>query len=472
MVSCMQGPMLAQRQEFRAIPVQIQANAILSMNVLELQQFLQAEAMENPAMKVEESSRCPVCGFLNRGTACPVCGAAMKKREEPGAESMGERDYLERVFVAVDDEADFDPFRTVAAATDLNEHLRQQARMALGGRQLRIAEYLIDCLDEDGYFRESLYDVAEVFAAAVPEIEAVLSIVQSFDPPGIGARDLQECLILQLRALGADDAAASNAERILLDHWNDFSKLRLKPIAKEMDVNLAVVQEACAFIKDRLTPHPASLYRAPFGDLSPRDSAAIVPDVVVRRKGESVVADVLDYSTGLLTIDETYDELYQSAKTGESPLSDEDRKHIKEHVERVKCILEAIGLRKKTLARVAIYLAEHQSEFIMHGPSHLKPLRQKDVAKALEVHESTICRAISNKYCKLPSGEVISFDVFFDAALPIRHMITKLVAVSTKPLSDSEIARKLADEGVVVARRTVAKYREQLKMLPYQLRAA
>lgn len=115
---------------------------------------------------------------------------------------------------------------------------------------------------------------------------------------------------------------------------------------------------------------------------------------------------------------------------------------------------------------------DYQREFLIHGPSHLKPLRQKDLAQALGVHESTICRAVAGKYCRLPSGEVISFEVFFDSALPVRNLIRQIIAVSTEPLSDGDIAKRLAEQGITIARRTVAKYREQLKVLPYQLRAA
>ncbi|MCX6343720.1 MAG: RNA polymerase factor sigma-54 [Armatimonadetes bacterium] len=472
----MQGHGLAQQQSRilsgRTIPVQIQANAILNMSLLELQQFIETEAMENPALSLDDGRRCPVCGFLNSACACPVCGASMTRTDLVETDRSSERDYLERAFASADADTMFDPFRSVAKRMDLRDYLKRQARMALGGRKLRIAQYLIESLDDDGYFRESLFETAEEFAAAAPEIEDILSIVQSFDPPGIAARDLRESLIIQLRHLNAMDTTATNAERILLEHWDNFTKMKLKAIAKMMNVTVAVILEACEFIKDNLTPRPAAGYHAPFEELAPRDSAAIVPDIVVQAHGDDFMVNVIDCHGAFAKIDKTYEETYNSIKKGDSYLSEDDCKHIREHVERVKCILEAISLRKKTLARVAAFLVEYQEEFIVHGASHLKPLRQKDVAMALEVHESTICRALADKYCKMPSGEVISFEVFFDSALPIRSMISQIVAVSTEPLSDNEIAKRLAANGITIARRTVAKYREQLRMLPYQLRAA
>ena len=472
MVGLMQGHALAQKQQLRTIPVQIQANAILNMSLIELQQFIETESMENPALSVKEGSRCPVCGFLAGDEACPVCGASMNRRKDAETERLVERDYLERAFAAAGSDTMFDPFRTVASAVDLPDYLKRQARMSLGGRHLRIADYLIDSLDDDGYFRESLFETAEQFAAAVPEIESVLAVVQSFDPPGIAATDLRGCLLIQLRSLDADGSTVSNAERILLDYWEEFSKLRHKTTAKKMDVTVAVVREACDFVKEHLTPRPASTYRAPFAELSPRETAAVAADVVVHKRGDSYAAEAVDFHESLLKVDKTYEEVYEHIRKGRSYLGEEDSRHVREHVERVRCILEAIKLRKKTLLRVAGCLIEYQKEFLAHGASHLRPLRQKDVARALEVHESTVCRAIANKYCRLPSGEVISFDVFFDSALPIRHMISQLIAGATEPLSDGQIAKRLAEQGVTVARRTVAKYREQLRLPPYQLRAA
>ena len=462
---------LAQRQQLRAIPIQIQANAILNMSLIELQQFIETEAVENPALNVKEGSRCPICGFVTGEKACPVCGASMKASPSMD-EKLDERGYLERTYAAAGMEATFDPFRTVASSISIADYLKQQARMALSGRQLRICEYIIDSLDDDGYFRESLFETAEEFAVAVPEVEEVLRVLQSFDPAGIGARDLRDCLLIQLRTLGANSTAASNAERILLDFWDEFSKMKLKAIAKAMGVTPSVIAEAAGFIKDHLTPYPASTYAEPFSELTPGDGAAVVPDVVMHARGESIKVDVLNSFGEMLSIDETYEDLYGSIKQGDTYLSEDDCRHIREHVERVKCILDAIALRKKTLARVASYIADYQQGFLLHGPSHLRPLKQKEVAQALEVHESTICRAVAGKFCKLPSGETVSFEVFFDAALPVRNMIQEIIARSTEPLTDSEITRKLAENGVEIARRTVAKYREQLRVLPYQLRAA
>ncbi|MCX8052726.1 MAG: RNA polymerase factor sigma-54 [Armatimonadetes bacterium] len=469
----MQDFSLVQKQQMRIIPVQIQANAILAMNTLELQQFLDTEAAENPALVVDDKARCPVCGFLRTGGTCPLCGAPSHKNDSetpevgqfPNLEVRHERVHLEQAFAAAGQDETFDPFRTVAGSIDLRDYLEQQARLNLAGRRLRIAKYLIDSLDDDGYFRESLYETAERFAASVPEIESVLAVVQTFDPPGIGARDLRECLLIQLRSGNFDGPEVALAERIVSEHWDDLSKLKLKSIAKKTNLPIESVREAHDFIRTKLTPHPASGYQNPFHRISPRESASVVPDIFIIQDGEELLVRVVDCHSEMVKVDETYEHICRS--------SDEElRRYIKEHVERAKVIVESIEMRKKTLTRVALAVVEHQREFILHGPTRLKPLRQKDIARELGLHESTICRALANKHCRLPSGELVSFDVFFDCAMPVREMISRIISVSPEPLSDSQIAKRLAEQGFVVARRTVAKYRDQLRLLPYQLRSA
>lgn len=145
------------------------------MSHIELQQFIETEAIENPALSVKEGSRCPICGFVTGDKACPVCGASMKAVPELATDHLDEHDYLERAYAAAGSELSFDPFRTVASTISLGAYLKQQARMSLAGRRLRIAEFLIDSLDDDDYFRESLFETAEEFAVAVPEVGGVLS---------------------------------------------------------------------------------------------------------------------------------------------------------------------------------------------------------------------------------------------------------------------------------------------------------
>ncbi len=460
-----------QSQTYRTIPVQIQANSILNMSVVELQQFIETEAAENPAMTLKESCRCPVCGFLTAGKSCPICKSSLR-RTATSSDLGNERDYLRRAFTAAGADGFFDPFRTVATTFDIKDYLRQQVGMTLAGRKLRIAQYIIDSLDDDGYFRESLFETSEELASHVLEIEEVLAVLQKCDPPGIAARDLQQCLILQIDLIGQDDGELALISRRIVDEcWDDFSKMKIKAIAAALGLDISEIADAVEYIRERLNPYPASVYRDPNANMSPSNSDALIPDVLIREHEGVMIADVADTYESVIGTDETYQNIYAEIKDQDNVLCEDDRKHVREHVERVKFIMEAIQLRKKTLVRIAQYLVDFQEEYVRLGPAHLKPIRQKDVAEEMEVHESTVSRALAGKFCRLPSGEVISFEVFFDSALPARDMISRIVSESKEPLSDSDIARKLAEKGINIARRTVAKYREQMKMLPVQLRS-
>jgi RNA polymerase sigma-54 factor len=221
-------------------------------------------------------------------------------------------------------------------------------------------------------------------------------------------------------------------------------------------------------MRDSLNPRPASLYRAPWAELAPSASGHILPDVVIRMRGDSPVVEVLDFQAGLLKLDDEYEEAISS---GGSCFSADEKKHIREYVDKARCILNAVQLRRQTLARIALALADYQKRYLVSGPRHLQPLKQKELAAAIGVHESTVCRALNGKFARIPSGEVVPFDTFFDGSLPIKEMIRGIIAASGgQALSDSEIARKLEEQGVQIARRTVAKYRDQLRLPTFQLR--
>ena len=466
----MQKTVFTQKQQMRTSPNHIQAAAILNMNALELEAFIETETIDNPALDVAENSRCPICGFLTTNQICPVCGSSTKDQLSQSLDKSQEQEYLDMTFASTSKDGVFDPFRNIASESSLRDYLKEQARIGLSGRKQKIAEYIIDCLDEDGYFRESLYDIADAFAASVPEIEEILKLVQLFDPPGIAASSLQECLLLQLKIVSSNQSTPPSVEKILTNYWDLFSKKKLKHLAEILKIDLEEVKTSTYFIRKNLTPYPALVYNDPYELITPTRSGSVIPDVIIKDNDGILDAVVIDLHGGLLSIDKTYERIYASIKEGITNIPDDDCKLIIEQVERVRMILDAISMRSKMLSKVANFLILEQKNYILNGPAHLKPLRQKDIAAGIGHHESTICRALANKYCRLPNGEVIKFDLFFDSALPIRTLMSQIISNSDKPLSDNEIAKKLSEHGIEIARRTVAKYRAQLKVLPYQLR--
>jgi RNA polymerase sigma-54 factor len=462
---------MSHEQVAKAIPEQILASSVLRMSAVELAQYVCEQVAENPALTLDEVEQCPLCGTPISDSVCPLCGAApvdLKEIPEEQEEEWTSRDTGRVESADADDE--IDPFVVVASPLELVDHLKAQIRMLLADTQdLDIALFIIDALDEDGYFREDLYETAVSFNVAVPEVERVLKAAQSLDPAGIAARDVKECLLLQVQRY-TDDPVAALTGRLIESSWDELAKIKLQVIAERLEVDVEDVQVCLEFMKDNLNPRPASLFRSPWSELAPSAVGQIVPDVVIRLKRDTLVVEVLDFQAGLMKLDDEY----ESALDGSyGCFSAEDRKHVKEFVDRARCVLDAVQLRRQTLAKIALALADYQKEFLISGPAKLKPLKQKELAAAIGVHESTVCRALNGKYVRIPSGEVVSFDMFFDSSLPIKEMIRSIIAASDgKPLSDSEIANRLAENGIQIARRTVAKYRDQLRLPSIQLRSA
>ena len=489
-------------QLVRMIPEQILASRVLRMSIAELQSFVEQQVLENPALVIDDRHRCPLCGApVPNATACAVCGSLpdmasdnVGSAEDPSTGSGSAWPY------DAPDEDDHDPFCRVAAETDLNAHLHRQSAVVFEGNDRIVADYIIDSLDDRGYFRESLIETADLFGLCVPELRTILDRVQEFDPPGIAATSVRECLMLQLRQIDAPERAKELAGRIVTECWRELSGLKWKAISKKVGCSVLEVQEAVRLIGDRLTPHPASLYRPAWQELAPCRSGRVVPDVVIRTAGPgsddggrfengqeissgracsdsaecSLVCEVVDFRLGSLKIDELYAAAFEQIRGSRVGYSDEDKRHICEQVDKGRCVLDAVELRKANLARLCLYLAETQKDFILLGAQGLKPMTRKQVAEDLGLHESTVSRAVCGKHVQLPSGEVVPMDRFFDSALPIRDRIAQIVAAESGPgaLTDGQIAARLAEQGVRVARRTVAKYRSQLHMPPAQLRAA
>ena len=439
------------------------------MNLFDLRQFVRAQATENPALILEDGPECPWCGGPVGENGCQVCGTLPAGQNEPFEAAA--RDLADHW---VDDE-DRDPFAAVAAPVPLREYLKQQARLAFEGRERVIAEQLIDALDDDGYLREDMMELAGVYGLRTGEVESVLAKMHTFDPPGIGARSVQECLLIQLMQLPAMDELAELSQRMLREHWDDLSSGNVARLAQELGESSERVMDCLQFMRSELVPHPVALYRGIWQQFCPRTAPAAAPDVVVRRsksRGGEFVAEVVDPFSSGLRLSKAYRQAYRRSVKPGCGLSPEERKHVKESVENAQRLLDAIDARKATIARIAGYLVKEQSAFLTDGPQRLKPMLQKNVAGSLGVHESTVCRSLINKHFQSPTGEVMSFECFFDPSLPVKEQMMKLIqsADGSTPLSDGEIANRLQALGWKIARRTVAKYRSQLRLVTHNLR--
>lgn len=461
------GTGISQNQTTGLIPEHIVGKAVLKMSLLELREYVQMELAENPALTLNEDNCCPVCSSLLVDGICETCGASVVEGQST-EEQEDFDDWDEDIWMVEDhtDDVSPEPFTYVASAKRLTDHLREQIRTHLRPEDVVVADFIVDSLDEDGYLREPLYDMASRSKLSVPELEAVLLKVQNLDPPGIAARDLRECLLIQLRQLDHACPERANVELMLSEHWDLVTRMRLDEVAKRMRTDRETVERALRFVRKSLNPYPANAFYDPWQKLAPLKQARQAPDVVVRETEAGLLAEVVDPIQNRIAMDQIYVNIFNemSKKHGHS---DGDQESIRDSVRKARSLLEALEFRRTAVRTVAEEILRCQADFFLKGPAWLKPITRKQIARQVGLHESTVCRATDGKFIQLPSGEVISFDVLFDAALPVKELVKQL---AVHKLSDGEISKKLADMGIKVARRTVAKYRDQVRVLPVDMR--
>lgn len=447
------------RLEQTLSPRMIQFYEMLQLPLADLDQLIVSELAENPALElVETSAEAPA-------EAAPEETAETSEPVDP--EILPDLDYGGGVVGAWDDEGD-DPMALLPAPTTLRDHLRWSfAAVAYTPEELRIGQRIIDEINEDGYFESNIGEVAVVLGANVVEVERVLTLVQCLEPVGVGARDLQECLEIQLQSLADQAHEQVVARRLVSECWADFSNRRLSVCARRLKVSEAAVDAAAEFLRSHCHPYPGRQFRLPWQDDNPTPTAR--PEVRILENPVELppdyLAEMLDSSRLALRVDRVYRKLYDELGNGSAGSSDETE-HVKGCVKRARQFIISINQRRETVRRIAQEVANEQVDYLALGPAHLKPLTRIEIARRLGVHESTVGRAVSGKHVVLPSCEVVSFETFFDSAQPLRLALEQLLAEedSAHPLSDQALADRLNAMGHDVARRTVAKYRTLMKV--------
>jgi len=435
-----------------------QALKLLQMPTLELQQVLKQEILQNPLLEEEEEIR------------------EVDENEDQNEEKEGEEEDVdwEDVFGTafsmggadgeVQEERDDMLERVPVASQSFSENLLSQLRLATDDeRTLEIGEYMIGCLDDSGYMTGSLEEIARTFDVDEKVVKEVLGLIQTFDPAGIGAKNLRECLLLQLER---KDLSDTKAAAIIKDYFEEFKQKKYLDISKKMKISLKEIQSQAEVI-GTLDPKPGLSVL----EESPK---YVIPDLIVDRVDEKYIVTLNEKNVPRLRISKAYrDELRNNPK-----ISSETKDFIKGKLKNAKWLIQTIEQRRRTMIKVMESIVDKQREFFEKGVVALKPLTLQQVASEIGMHESTVSRVTTNKYVQTPRG-VYELKFFFSAKLGtksgdnisarsaklrIKEIIEK--ENSKKPLSDQKIADILKSEGLVIARRTVAKYREQLGILP------
>jgi RNA polymerase sigma-54 factor len=433
-----------------------QAIKLLPMSTLELSDLLTQEMVENPMLEEVPTEELQ-----------PADAAATPEKQEPEqptgkSDTWDDQDYEYFFGDYLDDGyrprapqeiKELPPIEnTLSTTSSLSDHLMWQLSMQTDDPLMReIGSAIIGNLDDDGYLVASFDELAAMGPWPVAEVERALRLVQGFDPTGVAARDLQECLLLQLRHLGLE---GTPTEKIVSEHLRLLQNHQVPEIARKLGLSIDDLKDHIEIIR-HLDPKPG-----------------IIPDVYIVKVEDQYVAVLNEDGLPQMRISPVYRRLLD--KNADN--NDETRAYVKDKFRSALWLIKSVEQRQKTIHKVATSIVNFQRDFLDHGIEHLRPLVLRDVANDIGMHESTVSRVVTNKYMHTPQG-VFEMKYFFHSGISssygesvssvtIKQRIRKIIENEDprKPLSDSKIVNILQREGLVLARRTIAKYREELKI--------
>ena len=447
-------------------PKLIMANQVLQYTSLELQQAIEQELAENPALEISEEDPCEGCETPK--SLCVDC-AFRKQTVTSDDTDLSVYEFETPYDFSADADSEGDFIGSIQAEVTLQDHLRELLRAVAPEESYEIGDYLISSIGDTGYLECSVEDAAKDLEVSEEEVAAVLSIIQSLDPPGVGARDLHECLRIQLDQLAEDGQGNTVASAMVRGYWEDVLGHKYGRIARKLKVPIRAVHDAVDFIKRRLNPYPGNAFRMPWMNKPDNSKATIRPDVIIKRTPTGYEIEVMGNEQFFLAVNSYYRRMYSETRGASGrKVAEDERKHVTEFVERADLFIKNINQRRKTLRTLTQAIVERQQGYLeTSSKAFLRPLTRTKLARALQMHESTVSRATANKYVQLPNQDVVSFDFFFDGSISVKDLIGQLIAEEDQhnPLSDQTIAEMLQARGLNVARRTVVKYREAQKIL-------
>jgi RNA polymerase sigma-54 factor len=446
-----------------------QAIKMLQLSNIDLSERIEKEIAENPALEVEEKENEYEKDLEDEiAVKQDLIERKPARSDEPFDDDffLGDRPFSRVTRGSGEDKKREFIENAVSREETLREFLLWQLRLlTITPEETRIGEILINCIDAKGYLSVPLEEIAGEFKIPQEMLLKVLSYIQSLDPPGVGARDIQECLIIQLKNKGSTPLA----ERIVREYLNELRMSKFEEIAKKMKVPPSKVKDAFSVIS-KLEPYPGRQF---YSD----EIKYIIPEVIVEEKEGNFEVFPNSSSVPRLKVNSLFEKLSRKNMADK-----EARDFAADRVQAARNFIHSIEQRESTLLRVSKTILEEQREFFEKGPKYLKPLTLKDVSAALGLHESTISRITSSKYVQTPHG-VFPLKYFFSNSMPaqgdtkvsarsIKEIIKDIIEEEggKKHLSDQKIANILAKRGIKIARRTVAKYRKELRILPSNLR--
>jgi RNA polymerase sigma-54 factor len=478
-------------QQQKLSPQQIQYQKLLQLNTLALEQRIKNELEINPILEENQEEEIEMTQEMEKPDKEESSSDDDIKDdyEDSDKEEFDLEDYMndfdseyepEKLNRSKDDET----YQPVAPAKEsLSEYLINQLRlMDLDENMYLLGEEIIGSLDEDGYLQRDLPEILnelEMFEhISIPpeEAEKLLKTIQIFDPIGIACRTLQECLLVQLRNIKHDAYYTYLAEQLLIKHFDDFTKKRYDSIKQKMELTDETLKSTIELIQS-LNPKPGE------GNIQSEENNQITPDFLIEKMDDNLIITLNDKTLPSVTINRQYLEMFNSKKSRKTNEREKNTyKFLREKFESAKWFIACIQQRRETLMKIMRAIVEKQYDFFEKGPKFLRPMIYKDIAEEIQMDISTISRVVNGKYVQSPMG-IHELKYFFSEGLAtdsgeevsnkhIKERLKELIEAEDKdsPYSDDKLAEMLNEEGIHIARRTVAKYREQLRLPIARLR--
>jgi RNA polymerase sigma-54 factor len=477
------------QQKLIMTPQLQQAIKLLQLSRLELAQSISQELIENPVLEEAPSDESGEELSSEDGETGPETRTAAETLPEVAPEQAGTQElkseldlgpqwdeYLNELGdgrdygnAEADDKELPSSDQTLTRLPSLSDHLLWQLHLSASDPGLvKGGEWIIGNLDDDGYFRATLDELAQQSGLSLREMEQALELIQGFDPLGIGARDLRECLLIQVRQL---ELQGTLVEKIIQDHLGDLEKRKYLNIAKALNVTPQEVMEASHIIIHELEPKPGRPYLT-------ADANYVVPEVYVIKVEDRYVVQLNDEGIPRVRINPFYRKLLSRNEAVDKVT----KEYVEERLRSAQWLIKGMEQRSKTIYKVAESIVKFQLEFLDKGITHLRPMVLKGVAEDIGMHESTISRVTTNKYMHTPQG-IFPMKYFFStgfsdgtgaeiSSLTVKDTIQKMVKEEdpATPLKDQQLVHLLKERGIDIARRTVAKYREELRIPPTSVR--
>lgn len=446
-----------------------QTMTLLSLTADELRQQIDSELSSNPALELVDERRCPSCQrpLPPRGF-CPVCSSPKADAPEEPVVFLSPREdfYPSGTGSASAEDMPEDNFSQ--AVEDLPTFVMRQIASELQPDDRRLAAYLLTHLNEDGLLTVSLVEVARFLHVPLARVQAVQRVIQRAEPVGVGSCTPQEALLVQLEVLSDTRPVPALALEIVRDGMDLLSRRQVAELGRLLSAGQRHIQEAVRFISENLNPYPA---RSHWGDVAaPAPSGLEVyhhPDIIISHIKDScsdrLMVEIIMPVWGMLRVNPLFRKVINEA-------GEETRETWRADLDRASLFVKCLQQRNNTMQRLMHRVVMLQRDFVLHGEKQLRPVTRVQLSKELDVHESTISRAVANKAVQLPNGRIVPLSTFFDRNLNVRTVLREIISAEKRPFSDTELVDLLAQRGFEVARRTVAKYRSMEGILPAHLR--